>query len=129
MKNYLVTEYSPDGLLVISEKTFDSQKKLREYLSAQGASYDAHKLSTLGDDSIVIYKIDLDGDYIEIEELALPGKTDCVYIDGIEYISLNNAMVKHDMTLSQVKYAVESRGLKKFSAGMMNRIFVEDKFV
>lgn len=129
MKKYKVTEYSETGLLVVSEMVFDSQKELKNYLSEHGASYDAHKLSTLGNDSIVIYKIDLDGDYIEIEELALPGKTDCVYIDGIEYISLNNAMVKHDMTLSQVKYAVESRGLKKFSAGMMNRIFVEDKFV
>lgn len=129
MKNYKVTEYSENGEIVVSEKNFDSQKKLREYLSEHGASYDAHKLSKLGNDSIIVSKIELGGNYIEIEELALPARTDSVYIDGVEYISLDCAMKKHDMTLSQVKYAVTSKGLKKFSAGAMSRVFVEDCFI
>ncbi len=128
MKSYLLHEYSAGGDYV-SSRDFRSQQELRDYLSSHGASYDAHKLSDLGDDSIVISKINLGGDYVEVEELALPGRTDSVVIDGIEYISLDGAVRKYDMSLSQVKYARKSRGLKAFAAGSMNRIFVEDNFL
>lgn len=129
MKEYKVTEYPKNGECVVSEKVFDSQKRLREYLSEHGASYDAHKLSCLDNDLLVVRKIELDGNYIEIEELALPPKIDSVYIDGVDYISLDGAVRKYGMTLSQVKYTVKTKALKKFSAGVMARVFVEDNFV
>ncbi len=128
MKRYVVNEYPETGKYLVSVKGFDSQKKLRDYLSEHGASYDAHKLSELGDDMLVIKKINLGGNYIEIEESVIPPKTDSVYIDGIEYISLDGAMEKYDMSLSQVKYAQKTRMLKSFSAGFMGRVFVEDVF-
>ena len=127
MKGYLVHFYSVAGEYV-SYKVFNSQTELKNFLKTRNASYDVHKLSELGEDMLTINKIDCDGGYIEIEELALPNRTDSVTIDGISYISLDGAMKKYDMSLSQIKYAKKSKGLRSFTAGSMGRTFVEDKF-
>lgn len=127
MKSYIVHEYSA-GEDYLSSRNFRTQQELKDYLSAHNASYDAHKLSNLGYDLLKIEKIDLDGGFVEIEELAMPRRTDSIVIDGVDYISLDGAVRKYDMTLSQVKYASKTKGLKSFSAGSMGRVFVEDCF-
>ena len=127
MKNYLLHVFTDAGKYV-SSMDFRSQYELKSFLESHEASYDAHRLATLGDDSLIISKIKLDGNIVEIEEMAMPTRTDTVVIDGVNYISLDGAARKYDMTLSQVKYARKSGGLKTFSAGCMNRVFVEDRF-
>lgn len=127
MKSYIVHEYSATGDY-LSHRDFKTQQALKEFLLAHGASYDVHRLSELGEDSLIISKINLGGHYVEIEEMAMPRRTDNVVIDGVDYISIDGAMRKYEMSLSQVKYARKSKGLKAFSAGTMGRVFVEDNF-
>lgn len=129
MIEYLAHFFTEDGKYIRS-KNFLSQTILKSYLKEHGASYDVHKLSNLGDDLLTINKIDINGaGYIEIEELATPKKTDSITVDGVSYITQDGAMRKYGLTLRQVKYTVKTKGLNKFSAGAMNRLFVEDKFV
>ena len=127
MKGYLVHFYSKADEYT-SCRSFNSQSELKAYLEKLNASYDVHFLSSLGEDLLKIEKINLDGGYIEIEELALPRRTDSLTIDGIDYISIDGAVKKYDMSLSQIKYAKKSKSLKFFSAGSMGRVFIEDKF-
>ena len=108
----------------LSSKVFRSQGELKDYLRTVDASYDAHKLSDLGEDSIIVNKLNLDG-FIEIEELATPSRTDSVVIDGIEYISIDEASKRYNMSACNVRKTIKTKGLKTFTAGAMSRIFVE----
>ena len=123
MKSYIAHTFSKSGEY-ISCHVFRSQVELKDYLSTLDASYDVHKLSVLGEDSIIVEKLNIDG-YIEIEELATPPRTDTVIIDGVEYISIDEAARRYDMSVSNVRKTIKSKGMKTFTAGTLSRIFVE----
>lgn len=126
MTPYIVSFYSQEGEW-LSDKFFYSQFKLKKYLMAIDASYDAHKLSALGDDSLIVSKLDFDG-YVEIQELALPPKTETVVIDGIEYISIEEAGRRLGMPEHKVRNKIKTECLNTIRAGVMSRVFVENVF-
>ena len=126
MTPYIVSFYSQNREFLF-DKFFYSQAKLKKYLKGINASYDAHKLSVLGDDSLVVSKLDFDG-YIEIQELALPPKTETVVIDGIEYISVEEAVRRLGVPEYKVRSKIKTDSLNTIRAGAMSRVFVENVF-
>lgn len=123
MVPYIAHKFTETGEYLFS-KTFKSQTELKKYLESFDASYDAHKLSALREDSLIVGKLNCDG-YIEIEELATPTRTDSVFIDGVEYISIDEAVKRYNMPAYKVRKVIKSKGLKTITAGAMSRIFVE----
>lgn len=120
---YIAHKYTGTGNYLFS-KVFKSQTELKKYLDTLEASYDVHKLSALGNDSLIVDKLNCDG-CIEIEELATPARTDSVYIDGLEYISIDEAVRRYDMPAYRVRSYIKTKKMKTITAGAMSRIFVE----